>query len=139
MKINDNHDIIVTNFQITKYLAFNPSKLVEYLKIDNPNPAKVASQSKEYYLKHQEEIDNIILPKGYIIGELKKADFSNKPVDLNKYDYEECEDINLLISILSLTVNDLYVSNKDKQFNKERFKNIVLLPLNEVKNGWSRY
>lgn len=123
--------------QLKEYIAFNPITLVKLLGDSDIDIKELCSKVKNYVGEHP-TIETIIeKPTGYMIGEVVdfngKYEFTKEINDkLKRYKYVECDNLELLITVLCSTVGDLYIPNRTLSFESTKFDKILLFPEEEV-------
>lgn len=123
--------------QLKKYIAFNPIRLARLLGDSDVVIKDLCNEVKNYVNDHP-QIESIIeKPTGYMIGEVVDFNGKNKFTKelndkLNQYKYVECDNLELLITVLCSTVGDLYIPNRTLSFESTKFDKILLFPEEEV-------
>ena len=121
--------------QLNKYMAFNPIRLA---KLINCRHIKNLVDEVREYIKSHPDIDKYIKkPTGYMIAEYINLDgcdkYDRKLNDkLSKYQYVECDDIELLIIVFGCTVGDLYIPNRKIIINETKLDKVLFFPIDEV-------
>ncbi len=107
--------------QVSKYLVFDPNVLCELL---NCAKDKLILTINEYIINNPNYLDDS--PNSYLFA-LKK----DKYEDL---DYSICRNINLLLSVFSKTVNNIYIPNRQPIFTCEKFNSLLFFIESEILN-----
>ena len=123
--------------QLKKYIAFNPIRLARLLDDKDIVIKDLPGKAKKYVNEHPQIEAIIEKPTGYMIGEVVSFDGKNKftkkiSEKLNSYTYVECDNLDLLITVLCSTVGDLYIPNRVLSFESTKFDKILLFPEEEV-------
>lgn len=122
--------------QLEKYIAFNPKDLAGSLGDENMTADELKT-AVENYVKNHPDIERIIeKPTGYMIGEVGVMNDENKITNKSKtvFDYEVCKNLELMIVVLCSTVGDLYIPDRQMNFEKTKFDKILLFPKDEVES-----
>ena len=118
-------------YQLKKYLAFNPlhlATLLKKLKFED----KVYLAAEQYVKTHPELISSPKKPTGYMLAEYIKLRCRELEGKLNTYNYDECDDIELMILVFASTVGDLYIPDRPLSFERTKFDKILLFPQEDV-------
>ena len=129
-----------TQRQLKEYIAFNPLRLARLLN-DRLllTGANIAKEVNDYVSQHPSIDKNIKRPTGYMIAEYielgNTKKFTRELTDkMNKYRYQECNDLELLIIVLCSTVGDLYIPNHPLVITDSKFDKILFFPKEEVES-----
>ena len=126
--------------QLKKYIAFNPLRLSRLL---NKHlllfGSSLTSEVNKYVSSHPNIDKNIKKPTGYMIGEYIELGNTHKFTKnlsemMDKYFYEECNDLELLIIVLCSTVGDLYIPNHPLTITDNKFDKVLFFPKEEVES-----
>ena len=127
--------VVFEILQLKDYVAFNPITLAKLLGANTID--ELVDKANEYMDTHPKLNSYYKKPTGYMIGEC--ASINNSLVttisinkELEKYSFENCEDLDLLLVIFGCTVNDLFIPNREVAINTSKFNNILLFPKEEV-------
>ena len=123
--------VVFKQYQLKKYLAFNPlhlATLLKKLKIGG----EVNFAAKEFVESHAEQVLNVKRPTGYMLAEYIELSCKEFKERLNTYNYDECDDVALMIVVFASTVGDLYIPERPLSFENTKFDKILLFPLEEV-------
>lgn len=128
----------VVKKQLNEYICFNPFTLAKCLT-NSTSITNLARKVKDYVKKHPKVKAIIEKPTGYMLAEainIEGINASNKELieKLKKYDYEECDNLNLLIVVFCSTVGDLYIPNRELSFENSKFNKILMFPKEEVES-----
>lgn len=123
--------------QLKRYIAFSPIKLLTMLNTNKDNQKEISKKIEDYYKANIKTKEFISKPSGYMIAEVIEFNSDEKLIKqikdkLNKYDYIECDNLELLIIVLCSTVGDLYIPHRIPSFENDKFNKILLFPEEEV-------
>lgn len=123
--------------QLKKYIAFIPFLLASLLGEEKGDVKDLGAKVKQYVSEHPRIESLITKPTGYMIAEVIDLNGRNRPSkdfgdQLNRYQFVECADPELLIAVFCSTVGDLYIPNRTLSFESSKFDKILLFPEEEV-------
>lgn len=121
MSVPPKSSIVIEIKPISKYLVFDPNVLCELLCCKRD---VLLDSIKEYIEKHPNYLDTS--PSSYLFA-LKKEKYDN-------YDYLICKDVDLLLSVFSKTVDNMYIPNRQPILINEKFDNSLLFMESEILN-----
>lgn len=120
--------------QIDKYIVFNPLTLKKLLLEKGFKGKNLETLILNYIAKFPNFNSLDKRPLAYMLGQNISLDLDVNTINekLNKYDFEECKDINLLIIVIGSTVGDIYIPNRELSFENDKLNKILLFFSQEI-------
>ena len=136
MNCRPNSKVDFEQKQLKKYIAFNPKNLSRLFGNENMTIDELKT-AVENYVENHPDIERIIeKPTGYMIGEVGVMNAENKITSKSNivFEYEECENLELMIIVFCSTVGDLYIPDRRLSFEITKFDKILMFPKDEVES-----
>lgn len=120
--------------QLDKYIVFNPLTLKDLLLEKGFKGDKLENLIHSYIKKFPNFNSLDKRPSGYMFGKYIDLNLDSNAIfkELQKYDLEECKDIELLLIVIGSTVGDIYIPNRELSFENEKLNRMFLFFSQEI-------